>query len=170
MKENQSEHFMRLYEPVHDRFERFCKARAHGEINFKDLMHDTILIALERINQLKSDQAFLHFLFSIAVKTLSNQKRKNRPSYVDSFPEKSVPLGVSANAADQKIEIAELYTQLSLLDTVTRECIILFEISGFTIKEIMQIQGMGESAVKQRLSRGRKQLVEIIQSSQRKIA
>jgi DNA-directed RNA polymerase specialized sigma24 family protein len=59
---------------------------------------------------------------------------------------------------------------LSLLDSITRECIILFEISGFTIKEIMQIQGMGESAVKQRLSRGRKQLLEIIQSSQRKIA
>jgi DNA-directed RNA polymerase specialized sigma24 family protein len=47
---------------------------------------------------------------------------------------------------------------------VTSECIILYEVSGFSIKEIMCIQNLSESAVKQRLSRGRKQLLALLQS------
>jgi RNA polymerase sigma-70 factor (ECF subfamily) len=47
---------------------------------------------------------------------------------------------------------------------VTSECIILFEISGFSIKEIMGIQNLSEATVKQRLSRGRKQLSSLMQS------
>jgi RNA polymerase sigma-70 factor (ECF subfamily) len=47
---------------------------------------------------------------------------------------------------------------------VTSECIILFEISGFSIKEIMGIQNSSEAAVKKRLSRGRMQLLALMQS------
>jgi RNA polymerase sigma-70 factor (ECF subfamily) len=43
-----------------------------------------------------------------------------------------------------------------------REAIILFEIAGFSIKEIVVIQNASESAVKQRLKRGREKLVEIL--------
>jgi RNA polymerase sigma-70 factor (ECF subfamily) len=57
-----------------------------------------------------------------------------------------------------------LNKQLQSLDHITRECIILFEISGFSIKEIMDILNLGESAVKQRLSRGRKQLIDLMNS------
>jgi RNA polymerase sigma-70 factor (ECF subfamily) len=57
-----------------------------------------------------------------------------------------------------------LYKCLKELDQVTSECIILFEISGFSIKEIMGIQNSSEAAVKQRLSRGRKQLLSLMQS------
>jgi RNA polymerase sigma-70 factor (ECF subfamily) len=64
----------------------------------------------------------------------------------------------------KQLEIKNLYEQLGKLDDVTRECLILFEISGFSIKEIMTIQNLGESAVKQRLSRGRKQLMEMMNS------
>jgi RNA polymerase sigma-70 factor (ECF subfamily) len=57
-----------------------------------------------------------------------------------------------------------LYKCLQELDQVTSECIILFEISGFSIKEIMGIQHLSEAAVKQRLSRGRKQLLSLMKS------
>ncbi|PIZ05301.1 MAG: RNA polymerase subunit sigma-24, partial [Flavobacteriales bacterium CG_4_10_14_0_8_um_filter_32_5] len=40
--------------------------------------------------------------------------------------------------------------------------IVLFEITGFSIKEIMEIQNSSESAVKQRLKRGREKLVELL--------
>jgi len=62
-----------------------------------------------------------------------------------------------------------LYEQLNKLDNITRECIILFEISGFSIKEIMTILNLGESAVKQRLSRGRKQLIVLMNSLETKM-
>jgi RNA polymerase sigma-70 factor (ECF subfamily) len=65
---------------------------------------------------------------------------------------------------EKQFEINDLYACLKELDQVTSECIILFEISGFSIKEIMGIQNLSEATVKQRLSRGRKQLLSLMQS------
>ena len=83
MIETKKEHFMRLYEPVHERFERFCKARSYGEVDFKDLMHDTLIVAFEKLDQLKVEGTFLHFLFGICIRILENQRKKKRPEYYD---------------------------------------------------------------------------------------
>jgi RNA polymerase sigma-70 factor (ECF subfamily) len=161
MIETKKEHFMRLYEPVHERFERFCKARSYGEVDFKDLMHDTLIVAFEKLDQLKVEGTFLHFLFGICIRILANQRKKKRPEYYDDW-DKYKHLKSSETTIEQQLEIENLYKQLGQLEATTRECIILFEISGFSIREIMEIQNLGESAVKQRLSRGRKQLVELM--------
>jgi RNA polymerase sigma-70 factor (ECF subfamily) len=160
---------MQLYAPVHNRFERFCRARAYGEFHYRDLMQDTVLVVLEKLHQLKSDDAFLYFLFGTAQRILQNQRRKRRPQYLETYSD--APEGQHQPPhVEQQLEIRELYAQLSKLDAVTRECLILFEISGFSVKEIMTLQNMGESAVKQRLSRGRKQLMALMYEPERKTA
>jgi RNA polymerase sigma-70 factor (ECF subfamily) len=55
-----------------------------------------------------------------------------------------------------------LHLALSQLPVAQKECVILFEISGFKIKEIAEIQFVSEDAVKQRLKRGRERLQEIL--------
>jgi RNA polymerase sigma factor (sigma-70 family) len=55
-----------------------------------------------------------------------------------------------------------LHVALAQLVEEQREAIILFEIAGFSIKEIVEIQAVSQSAVKQRLKRGREKLVEIL--------
>jgi RNA polymerase sigma-70 factor (ECF subfamily) len=164
MELSKQEQFMQLYAPVHERFERYCKTRAYGEFHFKDIMHDTLLVAYEKFDNIKSKEAFLHFLFGTTVRILSNQRKKKRPEYVENFTNKYEHASAHENTIEQQLEIKNLYEQLEKLDHVTRECIILFEISGFSIKEIMTILNLGESAVKQRLSRGRKQLIEMMNS------
>ena len=164
MKQTKQEQFMQLYTPVHERFERYCKTRAYGEFHFKDIMHDTLLVAYEKFDNIQSKEAFLHFLFGTAVRILSNQRKKNRPEYVENYTNKHEHISAHVPEIEKQLEIKNLYEQIAKLDHVTRECIILFEISGFSIKEIMLILNLGESAVKQRLSRGRKQLIEIMNS------
>jgi RNA polymerase sigma-70 factor (ECF subfamily) len=164
MELSKQEQFMQLYAPVHERFERYCKTRAYGEFHFKDIMHDTLLVAYEKFDNIKSKDAFLHFLFGTTVRILSNQRKKKRPEYVENFTNKYEHVRANENSIEQQLEIKHLYEQLEKLDDVTRECLILFEISGFSIKEIMTILNLGESAVKQRLSRGRKQLIEMMNS------
>ncbi|MFO0496195.1 MAG: RNA polymerase sigma factor [Flavobacteriia bacterium] len=51
---------------------------------------------------------------------------------------------------------------MALLPVVQKESLILFEIAGFNIREIAEIQQASESAVKQRLKRGRQKLTEIL--------
>jgi RNA polymerase sigma-70 factor (ECF subfamily) len=55
-----------------------------------------------------------------------------------------------------------LYEALQKLPEEQREAIILFEISGFSLKEVQQIQGAGLSAVKSRIVRGKKKLARLL--------
>lgn len=148
---------MNLYEPVHGNFERFCKARSYGVCDFKDLMQDTLVIAFEQFDQLKDDVAFLSFLFGITLRVHANFRRKSTTSELNDHALLQHP--VVRNQAEINLERDELYEVLHQLPEQTMDCIILFEISGFSIKEIAQLQHCSEDAIKQRLSRGRKMLL-----------
>lgn len=153
---------MALYNPVHARFERFCKARVYGDLFYKDLMHDTIVVAYEKIDTLKSKEAFLHFLFGIAIRILANNNRKKKAELVDE--RKASYVEDESSRADKNDSVALLHMGLSKLPEEQREALILFEISGFSIAEIAELQNAGISAVKQRLARGRKELLEVLSS------
>lgn len=67
-------------------------------------------------------------------------------------------------AADFFDENQELIIALSQIDIKERAAILLFEIGGFSIKEITVIQNeKSESAIKSRLSRTRVKLKEIME-------
>ncbi|MFD1553426.1 hypothetical protein DNU06_07080 [Putridiphycobacter roseus] len=154
--------FLALYEPVHDRFERFCRARVYGELDYKDLINDTLLIGFEKIDHLKTENSFLSFLCGIAIKILANQNRKNKPDSLndlESLKMEWVDQGANTEAA---INATLLYEAMALLPVKQKECLILFEISGFSIKEIMDLQQSSESAIKQRLKRGREKLKALL--------
>ena len=147
--------FMKLYRPIHDRFERFCKARAYGEMEYQDLMQESIRIAFEKFNELKSPDAFLHFLFGISMRVMSNANKKRRE---DTWSDHLENACVTTNEAEAGLQVEDLYKALGQLVSDQREAIILFEISGFSIKEIAVMQGVSEDAIKKRLSRGRQEL------------
>ena len=152
---------MELYQPVHGSFERFCKARSYGVCDFNDLMHDTLVIAFEQFDSLKNKEVFLSFLFGIANKVHANFRRKNKPmSFSDvKGVENTRDLTFSI---DKNFEHDELYEALNSLSLDYRTSIILFEIAGFSLKETSEIQECSIDAVKKRLSRGRKMLLEAL--------
>ena len=159
-KGKQQTYFLKLYEPIHDSFERFCRARVFGNMEYQDLINDTLLIAYEKLDTLKSEKAFLSFLIGISVRILANHhKKKKEDSIAD--PINFDVQDVNANT-ERDAEVYLLYKALALLPEEQRECIILFEISGFSIKEIMKLQKASESAIKQRMKRGRAKLIEIL--------
>ena len=157
MSKDKQAHFLLLYEPVHDRFERFCRARAFGEMDFRDLINETLLIAYQRMDTLRSEQAFLSFLFSISVNVLNNHHRKKREERQSENHDDIADMSQEVHADTHFLHLA-----LSQLPVAQKECVILFEISGFKIKEIAEIQSVSEDAVKQRLKRGRERLQEIL--------
>jgi RNA polymerase sigma-70 factor (ECF subfamily) len=158
--QDQQKYFLKLYEPVHDRFERFCRARVYGNMEYKDLMNESLLVAFQKVDTLKDESAFLSFLIGISVRLLANNHKKKKEDFLPSNAHLEV---MDLNAqTDARSDVYFLYQALALLPVEQKECIILFEISGFSIKEIMQIQDVSESAVKQRLRRGRIRLKEIL--------
>lgn len=161
MSNSKQKAFIELYEPVHERFERFCRARSYGDMDFRDLMNETLLIAFEKFHSLHSKEAFLSFLFGIAVRVIGNHHQKKKERRIQQSDQLYALKDSYADTA-RSAETHFLYQALSRLVDEQRECLILFEISGFKIREIAKIQGVSEAAVKQRLKRGRERLAEIM--------
>ncbi len=164
MKEKQKE-FLTLYESVHDSFARYCHAKAYGIMEPEDLISESVLKALESFDKLRNKKAFLSFMFTIAKNIVNNKYRRAKFSgsykeeHAHSIPDEGID-------ADTRLDVQILYQALDELPEKQKEALILFEISGFAIKEIAEIQKSGESAVKQRLKRGRAKLAEILKSDQ----
>lgn len=152
---------MTYYEPVHARFERFCKARVYGEMDFKDLMHDTLVVAYEKFNKVQHADAFLYYLFGIAIRLLSNARKKKRALLTKDGNLVANEL-IVYNLSEQQFEHEVLYAALAQLPEIQKESLVLYELSGFSVKEIAQIHGCTEDAVKQRLSRGRLALIQLL--------
>ena len=155
---SKQEEFLALYEPVHERFERFCRARVYGNMEYRDLMNESLLVAFEKYDTLRSKDAFLSFLFGISVRVLSNHHKKKKELRFTGTEDGFVP--DQNDGTDPDIHF--LYQGLAMLNDAQRECLLLFEISGFNIKEIAEIQSVSEDAVKQRLKRGRDRLRKIL--------
>lgn len=153
--------FLALYKPVHQPFERFCKARSYGQMHFKDLMQETLLIAYTKFDQLQEPDKFLYYLFGIAIRVLSNQRKKIQYA---ALSEINMTTSITQPAADTHAETEELYKALAILPIEQRESLILFEIVGFSVKEIATLQQKTEEAIRQQLSRGRKKLLVILSS------
>ena len=103
---------------------------------------------------------FLSFLIGISIRILANHNAKKKEELLSHEAELIVR---DENAlTERNAEVYMLYQALALLSEEQRECIVLFEITGFSIKEIVKIQNASESAIKQRLKRGREKLKEIL--------
>ena len=156
MSEERKAIFMELYDPNHSRFERFCKARVYGEMDFKDLMHDTVVIAFQKFDPSFEKASFLSFLFGIAIRVLANNKRRKEKDVIHQNTIRRDDVFYDHTVKKEAIE--QLYAALSELPDIQKESIILFEIVGYAIKEIAELHKVSENVVKQRLFRGRNQL------------
>ncbi|MEM9022121.1 MAG: RNA polymerase sigma factor [Bacteroidota bacterium] len=152
--------FLQVYQPVHADFERFCRARVYGQTEPEDLLHDALLIAFRKFDPKRSGRAFLSFLCGIAVRILANQRHKATELPGLDGPLHQVP--ANGRETDARADVHFLHEALARLSSEQRECIILFEINGFNIREIAEIQRASESAVKKRLERGRKRLKALL--------
>lgn len=160
MSEKKQHAFLALYEPVHADFERFCRARAYGQMDDEDLLNETLLIAYQKFDTLKSEKAFLAFLLGISVRVLANHNKKRiKEQAIENDRAQQIPDHV---ATDHDAEVFFLYQALDKLPEAQKEALILFEISGFSIREIAALQKASESAIKKRLERGRIQLAHIL--------
>ena len=161
MRNNQKQQkFLALYQPVHDRFERFCRVRVYGKMDHRDLMNDTLLIAFQKFSELESEKAFLSFLLSICVRVLSNHHKKRKEfGFIDEKDFLNIP---GDDFADKTADNHILYKALAKLPKSQKESIILFELTGFSIKEIAALHEVSESTVRQRLVRARKKLAQYL--------
>ncbi len=166
--EKQTE-FMELYTPLNARLSRFCEALTKNREDARDLMSDTILTAFEHFDQLKSKEAFLSYLFGTASNIFKNKNRQKK--WWGVFEQKKAEeVSGSYSDAEMSTDLSLLYHTLSKMPEEQKMALLLFEVSGLSIKEICEVQKVGESAVKSRISRARQELVKLMGEKKPKLS
>lgn len=155
--------FIELYTPVHKQLSYFCRAISGNLADAEDLMNDTILATLENMDNLKDNNNFRPYIFSIASNL--NKMRFRRAKFHAEFTEKEIAtlMDTSYNpehAADLRI----IYEHMLSLGGKMAESLILFHISDLPLEDIQKIQGGSLSGVKLRLKRGRNKLLNSLNS------
>ncbi len=150
--------FIELYKVHHELFCRFCSARSYGIMSAEDLISESYLRAYSGFDRLKNRQAFKSYLYTIASNILKNALRDRKLT----LDINDHSMEASHQISPYQFDVDTLYKAISELPDKMSEALLLFEISGFSIKEIAEQTGAGESAVKARLKRGREKLALIL--------
>jgi len=100
-------------------------------------------------------------MIGIVRNIVKNQKRRKKfqANWEDDLLNQ---LESATQNAEVALDIQFLLKAMDSLPTKQKEAILLFEVSGFSMKEISKIQESSLSATKTRISRGRKQLKELL--------
>ena len=153
--------FMDLLKPLLGRLERYSLAIAMNREEAKDVVGETLMLAWENFDKLKSDDAFLSYLFTIASRVY---KKRQRSFFKFKVSEKQDvdELYCKSLAPDVSTDVGILYKTLEKLPIKQKEAVLLFEIMGFSINEICEIQQSNSSSVKMRLKRGREKIAQLL--------
>ncbi len=152
-----------LLAPIHDQARGTARRLARDSAEGDDLFQETVLHAYRKLSGLRDPEHFRGWFYAVL---LSIHRRRSRRAFWRRFLslESEMARGfepAGAAGADQ----AQMYRRaervsraLACLPAVQREAVVLFELEGFSLDEIAELQGVSVSAVKSRLQRGRDRL------------
>lgn len=156
--------FLELYDSVERQLSNYCWALTGNPDEAKDLIQDTILVAFENFDKLRKPDSFLFFLCGISKRLFLRKFRKRK--YEGELNEINITQCITDNSGEQNADVQILYKALTLLPIDQREALVMFEIMGFSLKEIQDHQGGTLSGVKSRVARAREKLIGMFSETQ----
>lgn len=134
---------------------RFLTALCCGDAAMADdLAQDTFVKAYLSCDTFRGDSKFSVWIYRIAYNTFLSSRRSARVAE----PISEAVRMCGADRADSAFEYQALYAALEQLSEKERMAILLYYMQGYAINEIAEITGASAEAVKQQLSRGRRNL------------
>lgn len=165
MDHDQKEHFLTLLKPVYPRLSRYAYTICRDSELAKDLVSESVLIALEKFGTLRDDEGFAGFLFQVVSRTHKRNRYRERMRSPWSIVFEESVVDDTAQA-DQGAELAIIMAALEQLPPKTRETILLVDLADLSLEEARRAQGGTLSGVKSRLRRGHARLRRILCASQ----
>ncbi len=157
--------FTDLLKPHYNDAVNYCRALCSGstKAEAEEILQQALLKAFEKIDSLNDKVKFRSWFFQIINRCFYNAVRNPFWSRFVSLNSDKGEAAFTIIKDDFFDDNQLLIGALSRLHKKERAALLLFEIGGFSIKEITKIQNeKSESAVKSRLSRTRKKLKEFM--------
>lgn len=137
-----------------DCFYRVARSRLHNDEDAADAIQEMLLAGWEKCSTLKEPKYFKTWMIRILINKCNNILRKNRPlESLDHIPEPC------AENMEDNIMFQAMIQELSEKNRIVMA---LYYGDSYTIREISQILEISEDAVKNRLSRGRKEVLKFL--------
>lgn len=162
-----TEKFLELLKPEYNDALKYCKALCSRSSprEAEDVLQQSLLKSLENFDKLNDQSKFRSWFFKIITREFYNNVRKSfwkrflpieNYDLAESFPE----VYDDSESEERKVILNKA---LSSISDKERSSLLLFEIGGFSISEIKELQNERSiSAVKSRLSRARKKLKQFL--------
>ncbi len=157
-------YFMSLLEPVYDRLTRYVRAMTPDREDARDILGETVLAAYESFERVDSHESFVFYLFAVARRI--HWKWRWKKQFFTPLAIHHNDLEFSGDMPDVLTDVEHMRASLQRLPLKQREAVVLFEISGFSLLEIREIQGGTLSGVKARVARGRRRLADLLTDSE----
>lgn len=147
--------FISYAEGTQKAFRRFLCALCCGDLALADdVAQETYIKAYLSCGDFSDSQKFRAWIFKIGYNTFIDHKRSGKV-FADYEQARTL---ASTDTADDAFRYQDLYSALDKLPAKERTSILLFYMEGYSVKEIADMVGTSQEAVRQHLSRGRKHL------------
>jgi len=121
----------------------------------QDLAQDTFLQAYKGILKTKSELSFKAWLYRIATNNaLQFRRRKRLLSFIPFADLRKSDISIVENPADCAEENMAIKESLLKVPDEKRTCLVLHFVEGLKYREIAEILGVSEDAVRKRVARG----------------
>ncbi|HTR53556.1 MAG TPA: RNA polymerase sigma factor [Kofleriaceae bacterium] len=147
-----------LLGPIHDDVQLFARRIAGSNAEGDDVFQEAVLRAARKLPSLRDRGKFRAWMSSVVVSVHRSRCRRAFWSRFLSREDADVVGDDGASWADERASARRASAALATLRPPEREAIVLFELHGYAIEEIAEIQRSSQSAVKSRLVRGRDRL------------
>lgn len=153
--------FETLVMPYMADVQRFVQAMTRETEQTKDIVSETLYRAYKNMDAVREAKAVKSWLFTIARHEFYAMAQKNRRTETlddnaEALYEDNSPL------PDAQVDVYLLHKALDELPEKQREALLLFDVFGFSLNEVQEMQKDSLSAVKQRLRRGREKLAQML--------
>ncbi|MBV8761030.1 MAG: RNA polymerase sigma factor [Deltaproteobacteria bacterium] len=147
-----------LLGPIHDDVQLFARRIAGSNADGDDVFQEAVLRAARKLSTLRDHARFRPWMYSVIVSVHRSRWRRAWFKRLVSREVPDEPGDDGSRWADERASAKRAAAALATLAPPQREAIVLFELHGYSIDEIAEIQRTSLSSVKSRLARGRDRL------------
>lgn len=129
-----------------------------------DATQDTFISAFRQADKFRGESAFSTWLYRIGINACKDLLRRRgrlpEPSEDETLERASLPSRSTTDDVDLRLDISAALAHLS---EDYRQAVVMHDIGGIPYEDIAQATGVAIGTVKSRISRGRRQLAELLE-------
>jgi len=179
VKAGDTRRFLEVVEPFFPHLKRLSRAMLPNPADSEDILQETILKALQHIDQLREVQCFKGWLFQIALNEARLRMRGNRrfgTEPQEELPDEEEDFGSTtaierlADKGDLPLEIVErselwaaVKRSIHALEPKYREVFVLRDIQGFTVRQTTMILSISKTCLHTRSHLARRQMRKLME-------